>query len=356
MAAAKQAAVSKHVDPNDIALALAKAISDGDIVNFRLVFAPFSPARRDSSQSFDMAKYAYLLPDDEMERDATFQGILARVKQPDTMRQILGELDANRPAQLPSDLLLPLADQAVRHGKYSSAAQAYELLRVRARVQGEFLTQADAALDAGDLVRGAHGYIIAAGLAYDYAAFPEPLPAVPDYQTRALMLHGVYPERPEDCPGVRATKPFLSMALSYLMDSSLATRLDNRSDDVRLPFFVELVRRRDPAWDACAKRYREATEVARGFGARLERRMAESVGLAEEIEEQLGEDPRRIPAILLGRTADPGDWWQYLKEIAYEHPAGALFLARQTVGDCEILVPRYIAESEPAHALGLTGN
>ena len=124
MAAAKQVAVSaksssksdfagKTVDPDDIALALAKAICDGDIVNFRLVFASFSPARRDSSQSFDMPKYSYLLPDDEMERDATFQKILTWVKHPDAMRQIQCELDANRPAQLPSDLLLPLADQAV---------------------------------------------------------------------------------------------------------------------------------------------------------------------------------------------------------------------------------------------------
>ena len=353
MAAAKSSATMKTVDPDDLASALAKAIFEGDIVNFRLLFAPFSPARRDSSQSFAMPKYAYLLPDDEMRRDAAFQRFLELVKRPETMRHVQGELDANRPAQLPSELILPLADQAVRLEKTSSAAQAYEILRIRARMQEEFLAQADAALDAGNLSTGVRGYVIAAGLAYDYAAFPEPLPAVPDYQTRALMLHGVYPERPEDCAGVRETAPFLSMALSYLMEPALAARLENRSTELRLAFFVEWVRRRDPTWDDFARRFREATAFARGFGARLERRMAESLGLAEEIEEQQGEDPRQIPALLLGRTADPGEWWQYLKEIACEHPAGVLFLARQAVGDCEILVPRYIADSEPARALGL---
>ena len=39
--------------------------------------------------------------------------------------------------------------------------------------------------------------VIALGLQYDYAAFPEPLPAVPDYQERAPALHSVYPASTE---------------------------------------------------------------------------------------------------------------------------------------------------------------
>src|SRR5690606_12280615 len=128
---------------------------------------------------------------------------LGRVRDDETWRHVQTELEANRPAQLPSDLLLMLADNAVRQGKYTSAAQAYELLRIRSRMQDEFYAAADRALDENDVARAVRGYRAATGLAYDYAAFPEPLPEVPDYQTRALLLHGEYPTRPDDCVALK---------------------------------------------------------------------------------------------------------------------------------------------------------
>jgi len=343
----------KVVDPEDVLDVLAKAMYEGDVVNFRLLFAPFSPARKNSTESFDMPKYAYLLPDDAMRQEHGFVECRALVKQPQTLSEIERELDANRPAQLPWELLATLGDYAVRKGKYSSAAQAYELLRIRARMQQEFLNQADAALDAGDVLKAVRGYLVATGLAYDYAAFPEPLPATPDFQTRALMLHGEYPQTPEDCIGMRDTKSLLQTALAYLLlDPEAATRLDTRPTEVRLAFLKGLVYQRDPYWEVFLERYREASEAAREFGERLQLQREVSA-LAEEIEKQLGEDPRRITALLLGRTLDGGEWWQYLKELAYEHPAAALFVARQALGDLEILVPRHAPDSPVAKILGL---
>ena len=58
-------------------------------------------------------------------------------------------------------------------------------------------------------------------------------------------------------------------------------------------------------------------------------------------------------AALLGREIENGEWWQYLKELGYEHPAGVLFIARQVVGDTEILMPRLLADSRVPRALGL---
>ena len=54
--------------------------------------------------------------------------------------------------------------------------------------------------------------------------------------------------------------------------------------------------------------------------------------LALEIREQQSKDPRLISAHLLGRKIENGEWWQYMKELAYEHPAAILFVARQVVG------------------------
>lgn len=348
------AAAPKTVDRDIVAQALAKAVYDGDIVNLRLLFMPFSPARTSSTESFDMPKYAYLLPDEETLEDRDFRDCLSLVTEKATFAYIQQELDANRPAQLPSELLLPLADNAVTAGKYTSAAQAYEMLRIRGRMQRMFYEQADVALDANDIPKAVRGYIIAAGLAYDYAAFPEPLPMTPDYQTRALLLHADYPEKPEDALPLREPRVLLQTALSYLLtDAEAAPRLDSRPDEVRVAFLRELVRQQDSRWDDFVARYQNACDIAREFGARLDRRREET-GLAGEIEEQLEESPRAIPAALLGREIENGEWWQYLKELASEHPAAVLFVARQAVGTTEILLPRFRPDSHVTLALGIS--
>jgi hypothetical protein len=354
----KQQNTEKTVDMDLVVNALAKAVCDGDMVNFRTLFAPFSPARSSSSQSFDMRKYEYLTPSEEQESTPEFAAALELVKRPGLLDEIKVELEANRPPRLPWDLVITLGDNAVRLGKYSIAAQAYELLRVRARIQREFFTQADAALDAGDIPTGVRGYLIGTELAYDYAAFPEPLPMTPDFQTRALVLHAEYPNRPEDCLGLKEPKALMQIALSYLLlDPEAAARLDDRSMDVKLAFLKELVLQRDPEWNVFISRFRDACEAMDALSKRLRQMYAES-SLAEEINAhlitQVGEDsPIRIPEILLGSSIEDGEWWQYLKELAHKHPASALLVARQAIGEIEILVPRYAVDSPVSRALGL---
>ncbi|NUM52225.1 MAG: hypothetical protein HUU46_01150 [Candidatus Hydrogenedentes bacterium] len=354
----KTATAPKIVDQEITAHALAKAVADGDFVNFRLLFQSFSPARVSSSERFEDAKYAYLLPDDDLESKPEFREALRMVREEATWRHIQNELDANRPAQLPAELVLLLADNAVRLGKYTIAAQAYELLRMRRRMQDEFFAQADTALDNGNARRAVHGYLVATGLEYNYAAFPEPLPLVPDWQTKALILHGEYPRTPDDCIPLQQPEQFLRTALTYLLlDGRAAARIEGRPVSVRLSFLAELVKQRDPAWRDFVHRYREACDQMREFEARIQHAMAERgggrVSLAREIEEMLGEDPHKIPATLLGRTIEGGEWWQYLKELAYTHPASALFVSRQVIGETEIIVPRYRGDSPVPSAVGL---
>ena len=350
---------TNEVNLDHVAQALAKTVCDGDIVNFRVVFSPFSPARETSSESFETDKYAYLLPDEALEDTPRYKSAMQLVRSPFTWDHIKKELEAPRPAQLPADLLLELADNAVREGKYTSAAQAYELLRVRERMQETFFEEADEALRAGDIERGAWGYRIGAALAYEYAAFPEPLPMVEDFQTRALMLHGERPERIEDCISMQPPDVFMKQALTFLLgDADAAARLDAQSMETRLGIFKSLVLQRDPQWDDYVVRYGQACKIVRDFASRIERanrdKEPHQASLVEDIEEQLGEDPRTITATLLGRTIEDGEWWQYLKELAYQHPAAPLFVARQAIGEIEILVPRLRGDSPVPHQLGLT--
>lgn len=352
------ASAPKIVNQDLVARAIAKAVAEGDFVNFRLLFQSFSPARPNSSERFEDSKYAYLLPDAELESKPEFRAALSQVRSDATWQHIQRELDANRPVQLPAELVVAVADNAVRVGKYTIASQAYELLRIRRRMQDEFFAQAEKALDDGSIHRAVHGYLVATGLEYNYAAFPEPLPLVADWQTKALMLHGVYPQSAEDCIPLQQPEQFLRTALTYLLlDPNAASRLETRSIQTRLAFLAELIKQRDPNWREFVHRYREACGLMREFEARIQHAIAERggarVSLAREIEEMAGEDPHKIPATLLGRTIENGEWWQYLKEIAYTHPASALFVSRQIIGETEIIVPRYRGDSPVPSAVGL---
>ncbi len=354
MARANSQTATKVVDMDLVARAFAKSVAEGDIVNLRLLFAPFSPARADSSEQFTDEKYRYLVPGNNNGGPA-FDAALKAVKQEKVWAHIQRELAANRPAQLPSELMVLLGDNAVRAGKWTSAAQAYELLRIRRRMQEEFYTQGLAALNASDVPRAVRAFRTGAGLGYDYAAFPEPMPAVPQYQTRALMMHGTYPARPEDSIALVDPELHVQVALDYLLyDTEAAGRLHSMPFETRLAFLRELIRQSDPGWDTFVAQFTEACKLTHAMGTRSQRTSAsQPETLADEIAEQQSADPWDITRALFGRDIEHGTWWQYLKELAFEHPAAALFISRQIIGDDEILMPRLRADSPVSKALGL---
>jgi hypothetical protein len=358
---ARTVTVKAPVRQETIDKAVAKAVANGDIVNLRQIFGPISPLRSDSPEDIYSPKYAYMLPaDQEEESERHFTEALRIAQRTAIQTHIHAQLEKKGPAQLPSELLVPLADNAIRLSKFGSAAQTYELLRIRQRMQDTFYDQADTALDEGNISKAVRGYLVATRLDYDYAAFPEPLPASPRHHNQALILHAEYPTRLENSVPLQATEQFLTTALGYLLlDAQAAARLESRPQNLRVQFLVELVRQLDPAWDAFAARYGEACGIVRSFGERFQKQANEQEGaesaLEAEIEQQQQDtDPRQISARLLGRSIENGEWWQYLKELAYQHPAAALFVSRQLVSqDLEIIMPRYRSDSEIVRQLGL---
>lgn len=343
-----------------IDLALAKAVADGDLVVLKQLFGPASPLRAWTTENIYSPKYAYMLPDEDEENSPLFRDALDVVHNPAVAKHARQQLATDGPAQLHAALVLALADSGVRVGKYSSAAQAYELLRIRPRIREEFFRQGDAALDADDVATAAYAYIVATGLAYNYAAFPEPLPMVPDYQSRALILHADYPSAPENCVALQAPDQFIKTALTYLLlDAEAAARFDGRPLSLRAALAVEIVRRHDAQWAAFVDRYHEACALVSEFGRRLQRQANREEGATAALEEEIAAQDqasgaREIPARLLGRVMPEGAWWQYLKELAYEHPAAALFVVRQAVGnDVEIIMPRFREDCPLLQPLGL---
>ncbi len=355
---AKAATTKPQVDDDTIDRCLAHAVATGDIVNFRFLFMAASPLRDGSSEDIAATKYAYLLPEDK--ENPHFHEALELACQPEISGHVRAQLERKGPAQLPWQLVLMLADHAVRLGKYTAAAQAYELLRVRRRMREEFLAQGDAALADGDLGKGLRAYLIGTGLEYDYAAFPEPLPVVPDFPSRALLVHAEYPRSAEDCVALYPEEAHIKAALAYLLCSpDAAARLDARPLDQRLDFLEALVRQRDPEWGAFAERYLAACDLMTAFAGRIEREANRKEGVETSLEDEVSEqeddlEPREIPAKLLGRAIEDGEWWQYLKELAYQHPPAILFVSRQVVAkDVELILPRYRKDSSLVKRLGL---
>lgn len=349
------------VDQATIDASLAYTVAEGDIVNFRFLFFAYSPLREDSTEDVGSPKYAYLLPSEEDEENPRYKEALAMAKTVEMHARVQKELQKDGPVQLPAELVLMLADNAVRLGRYANAAQAYELLRIRRRMQEGFYTEADAALDANDVPKAVLGYLIATALEYDYAAFPEPLPVIPDFPARALLLHAEYPYRPEDCVALQPPEALMQAALGYLLLSAeAASRLESRGLEQCLAFLEVLVRQRDPEWDAFVTRYKEARDMAVELVQRLQREAEregepEPGGLAQEIEQQRSNQALlEVPAKLLGRSIENGEWWQYLKELAYKHPGAVLFVSRQAATkDLEIIMPRHARDCPLAKRLGL---
>ncbi len=354
--ARKKEKTKAPVEQQRIDQCLARAVAEGDIVDFRFLFLSYSPLRDDSPEDITAEKYTYLNPHGETDR--RFSEALQAVQKPDVQEHVNAQLKKKGPAQLPASLVTLLGDNAVELGKYKAAAQAYELLRIRGRMQKAFLDQADEALDKDDIKTAVRGYRIAVGLDYDYAAFPEPMPAPPNYQSKAQILHAEYPRNPEDAMALQPPETHINIALGYLLlNPEVVGRLESRSFDQRLAFLVELVHQIDPDWATFVGRYKDACRLVDKIGTRLEQQTNESsdAGLAEEIEAQMQEDdPAEIPRLLLGRSLDDVAWWQYIKELAYAHPASILFVVRQFVTkDLEIVMPRYVKESPLIQALGL---
>lgn len=337
---------------------LAFAVAEGDLVNFRFLFLPYSPLRQDSPENIDSVKYVYLFPEEE--DGPRYKEALALAKEEEMRAHVRAQLVKKGPAQLPAEMVMMLADNAVRMGKFTTAAQAYELLRVRRRMQEEFFVQADRALDQNDIAAAVRGYIIGTGLEYDYAAFPEPLPLVPNYQNQALMLHAEYPSQPEQCVALQPLERHIEKALEFLLrEPGAAARLAGRSLEQRLAFVVELIRQLDPAWEEFVARYRTTCSLVLEYGKRFQNDAEKPAGgevdiLAESQEQQKEEAAAHIAESLLGRRIENGEWWQYLKELAYEHPAGALFISRQAISrEKEIILPRHVKDSELVKRLGL---
>ncbi len=350
---AKTATPTKTLaDEATINTCLAHTIAEGDLVNFRFCFLSYSPLRAYSSEDIQNPRYSYLLPRDDTpsSRHAT---ALALVQQPAIQAHVKTQLETPGAMQLPWEPLLMLADNAVALGKYTTAAQAYEQLRIREKMRTLFIDQADAALDQGDLERGVLGYRIASGLTYDYSAFPEPLPAAPNYASKALILHAVYPQKVEDCVALLPQDNHIRVALEYLLlDGSLSARLEDKPLDLRLKFLKTLVNQIDPHWATFVDHFKETCTLVQASEGKLQTGEKPSVEEITTHDDAL--DPKRIPATLLGREIPGGDWWQYLKELAYSHPASVLFLTRQMVSkDLEIIMPRLLHGSAVVEALDL---
>lgn len=338
--------------------ALANAIAEGDYVNFRLIFAPASPFRLDSPEDATTPKYQYLFP--ENENSPRYQAAVRLVQSPPIKRYVKEQLQRSGPPRLPWQLLLALADNALCLGKFTLASQAYELLRIRRRMQDLFLEEADERLRADNLSGAVKGYLIGLGLQFDYGAFPEPLPAVPDYQERAPGLHTVYTGVTEDALGMQEDVSLCKSILGYLMPfPEFKERVQKFLPDQLIPFTAALIRGMDPNWDTFATDFRKTMHVASRYTPLFTQINSYSLEALEVLAEELVQDKeleelRHLSETLTGLSGGLYEWWRYISALAYAHPAAPFFVVRQRISaHKEIIVPCCRQDSTLSHLLGL---
>ncbi len=348
----------KQIDYALLDKCLAHAIAEGDYVNLRFLFLPASPFRADSPEDIAAPKYAYLLPEDEAE--PRYRAALDKVRHPETARYLRAQLAKSGPPQLPWELILQLADNAVLLGKYTAASQAYELLRIRRRMQDAFREQGDAALKAGRVSDAVQGFVIASGLDYDYAAFPEPLPTVPNYQERALALHGQYPASPGAALALQPDAALIKTALNYLLLDSEGLRGFDAHEAEHLPELAAgLVRCFDTDWNGFADCFARAHEITSTHAALLDTINSyapDALGVLFEsvLDEEQIAALKEAQSLLLNRDNSDLEWWQCLQSLCYRHPGAALFVRRQRLSAAdEILIPLCRDDSHFARCLGL---
>lgn len=339
---------------------LAWAVAAGDIVNFRLLFLPASPFREESPEDASSPKYDYLFTDTE--KSPEYREALALVHTPEIRAYVREQLQRKGPPRLPWRLVMALGDNALRLGKYTAAAQAYELLRIRRRIQELALDKADERLKQGDLDAAVRGYSIALGLQYDYGAFPEPLPAVPDYHERAPAMHATYPVTLEQAPAWQEDSALCKAAVHYLLPyTEFSGHFETVEPDTLRAFTAALIRSLDQDWEAFAAAFRAAMKYAAAHEELFNKLNSYSADALDILSEELVapallEELRQIPALLAGAPGKNHEWWHYIKVMAYQHPGAALFVSRQRLSAKEeIIIPRVRKDSLLVRELGLTG-
>ncbi|MGC8846486.1 MAG: hypothetical protein ACP5QY_11625, partial [Candidatus Hydrogenedens sp.] len=202
-------------------------------------------------------------------------------------------------------------------------------------------------------------YRIASALEYDYSAFPEPLPAVPRYHDQALILHAEYKNKWSECIGNMPMESFLRVGFNYLfLLPEHAGKITTKPIEIQIPFLIELVRQIDTKWEEFIQNIKEVIPLMEELYQEIKiriGRIADGHLWEDEWDEGLNtEKYLEIPERLLGRTLNQKDWWAYLRELCYEHPPSALFIARQMIGkEQEIIIPRYDSDNPIIQQLGL---
>jgi hypothetical protein len=295
-------------DINDMAdlktQVMANAVATGNMFAFHDLFAKIREFAGDGAVTPALLdKIAYLLPTEETTGSAEY----------DAAKELVARHDGGGES-VHAAVLEETARRAVLLKKFAYAEDAYRLLGIKKEIVALYAQAGEHFLHEGKPKHAAMAFYVAAEL---------DRPAGPHFHYLGPQLHENCMHEPEKCVTTYSEEELIDIGIRFLISNeSLAERLLAAAEpEARREILAVLAFARDMDFDELVKNLREAVEVVSG------------------IDDGRPDDYSPVGVTLLGRTCGADQWWQYLREFAFEHPFGALCVCVRFVRQTPVLVP-----------------
>ncbi|MBI4830708.1 MAG: hypothetical protein HY801_03970 [Candidatus Lindowbacteria bacterium] len=148
-------------------------------------------------------------------------------------------------------------------------------------------------------------------------------PIGPHYQYLGPELHSRCPIEPKQC--------VTELQIETLVDEGIRFLLGHDTLAQRHLAQADAGQRRHMLGALAAYRDTDLSEAVKNLRA--------SVAALLRIENGKPDDYSAIGSVLLGRTTSSGQYWQYLKELCFEHPIASLCVCLRPIRNSIALVP-----------------
>lgn len=298
-----------------------------------------------------LSRFSYLIPDDGSLKINTVadEKVLQRKQ---TVNEMYSEalafltdeiIDAE---SLSDQILMQIAQNALRFKKFSFASKAYDELGKKEQVISDYIKEGDSLLGEDKIQQAVENYLITTKLAYDYKQT-----FGPNFQQRGLQLHADCISHPTNC--ITASTDIQTITdegIEYLLNNhQIAEKLRQQPLPVKKSLLKVLAQLQDSNYPAFVENYKAAVQKLKETTQDYEEGKISDDFRTEEVQEaeeqhksgglsdeglemikqkKLLEDNwgkvLDVQQTLLGRAIAEDNFLQYIRELLWEHPVSAL--------------------------------
>lgn len=286
---------------------IAHALLTGNTFAFHGLFAglkEFAKGGDDSEVNPALMNHVgHFLPTRDTADSEDFQAALRIVEKHDLKGDVVS-----------ADLLEETARQAVAQEKFAYAEDAYRLLGIKKEMVALYAQRGEQFLREAKPTQAALSFLVSASI---------DKPLGPNFQTLGPQLHARCLQQPKACVTGLPADDLVDRAIHFLLaHETLSERLVTATPaDQKRSVVGALAKYRDENIRDLVANLRAAAEA---FSAIHNGKPDEYLALGP---------------LILGHPTTTGQSWQYLRELSYQHPIGALCVCLRPIREKTILIP-----------------